>query len=115
MPATQVAAGWLAQTHDQLAAAAPGTMEQAQRAAAERWAGRFADFLDEDPSAEAQLRALAEEVAARLPTNAVSAAGHSVAAGGDVTITALGGGTAAGVIHGNVAPGNPPVPGSALP
>ena len=112
---THVAEGWLAQTHDHLAAAAPGMVEQVQRAAAERWAGRFADFLDEDPSVEAELRALAEEVAARLATSAVSAAGHSVAAGGDVTITALGGGTAAAVIHGNVAPGNPTVPGPSLP
>ena len=44
-----------------------------------------------------------------------SAAGHSVAAGRDVNITASGGGTAAGVIHGNVTPGNPTGPGPAQP
>ena len=83
--------------------------------AAERWAGRFADLLDEDPGLEAELRALVEEVAARLPAGAVSAAGHSVAAGRDVNITASGGGIAAGVIHGDVAPPGPTRPGPAKP
>ena len=77
--------------------------------------GRFADLLDEDPGLEAGLRALVEEVAAQLPAAALSAADHSVAAGRDVTITASGGGTAAGVIHGSVAPPTPPGPGPAQP
>jgi hypothetical protein len=89
---TQVAEQWLAQTRQQLAAAAGSGLEQDQEAAAERWAGRFADLLDEDPSVEAELRGLVEEVAAQLPTGAVLAADHSVAAGRDVTITASGGG-----------------------
>ena len=110
---TQVAEQWLAQTHQQLAAAAGSELEQAREAQAERWAGRFADLLDEDPGVEAELRALVEEVAAQLPPAAVSAADHSVAAGRDVNITASGGGTAAGVIHGNVAPPNPTPPGPA--
>ena len=110
---TEVAEQWLAQTHEQLAAAAGGELKRAREAAAERWAGRFADLLDEDPGVEAELRALVEEVAARLPAAAVSAADHSVAAGHDVTITASGGGTAAGVIHGNVMPPNPTGPGPA--
>jgi hypothetical protein len=112
---TEVAEGWLAQTRGQLADAAPEAVEDARRAAAERWAGRFSDLLDEDPAAEGQLRALVEEVAARLPAGSVSASGYSVAAGGDVRITASGGGTAAGVIHGNVTPANPTGPGSAQP
>jgi hypothetical protein len=110
---TEVAEGWLAQTREQLAAADPGAVEQVRRAAVERWAGRFADLLDEDPAIEAELRALAEDVAAGLPAGAVSAAGHSVAAGRDVRITASGGSVAAGVIHGNVAPPDPTSPGPA--
>jgi len=51
-----------------------------------------------------------EAVAAQLPAAAVSATDHSVAAGRDVNITASGRGTAAGVIHGNVAPPNPIYP-----
>jgi hypothetical protein len=107
---------WLAQTYDQLLTAAPGAeLELAREAAAERWGNRFADLLDEDPGIEAELRALVEGVASRLPA-AVSAAGHSVAAGRDVNITAAsGGGIAAGVIHGNVAPPNPTRPGPAQP
>ena len=112
---TEVAEQWLAQTHEQLTAAAGSGLEQARQAQAERWAGRFADLLDEDPAVEAELRALVEEVAAQLPAAAVSAADHSVAAGRDVNITASGGGTAAGVIHGNVAPPNPTPPGPATP
>ena len=112
---TQVAEQWLEQTRQQLTGAAGAELEQAREGQAERWAGRFADLLDEDASLEAGLRALVEEVAARLPAAAVSAADHSVAAGRDVTITASGGGTAAGVIHGNVAPPNPPGPGLAQP
>ena len=111
---TEVAEQWLEQTRQQLATAAGSGLEQAREAQSQRWAGRFADLLDEDPGVEAELRALAEEVAAQLPATAVvSAADHSVAAGRDVKITASDGGTAAGVIHGNVAPPNPTSPGPA--
>jgi hypothetical protein len=109
----QVADQWLEQTHQQLTMAAAAELEQVREGQTERWAGRFADLLDEDPSVEAELRALVEEVAAHLPAAAVSAADHSLAAGRDVTITASGGGTAVGVIHGNVMPPNPTPPGSA--
>lgn len=103
---TEVAERWLAETHQQLTGAAEGAdLEAAQTTAARRWEGRFADLLDEDPSLEADLRALAEEIAAQLPVGIVSAADHAVAAGRDVNITASGGGTAAAVIHGNVTPG----------
>ena len=62
---------------------------------------------------ETDLRSLVEEIAAQLPAGMVSAADHAVAAGRDMNITASGGGTAAGVIHGNVAPPNPTPPGPA--
>jgi hypothetical protein len=112
---TEVAEQWLAQTRQQLTAAAGSELEQARQGQAERWAGRFADLLDEDPGVAAELHALAEEVAAQLPAGAVSAADHSLAAGRDVNISASGGGTAAGVIHGNVASPNPTPPGPAQP
>jgi hypothetical protein len=112
---TQVAEQWLAQTREQLTAAPGSGLERAREAVAERWADRFADLLDEDPGLETELRALVDEVAARLPAAAVSAAGHSVAAGRDVNITASGGGTAAGVIHGSVTPPDPTGPGPAQP
>jgi hypothetical protein len=98
---TQAAEKWLTQTHDQLAAASPADQGQAVQAIAERWTGRFADLLDQDPAAEPELRALVDEVTARLPV-AVQPTDHSVAAGRDVNITASGGSIAAGVIHGSV-------------
>jgi hypothetical protein len=113
---TEAAARWLAQTREQLAATAPGRgLDQAREAAAERWAGRFSDLLDEDPGLEAELRALVEEAAAQLPAGAVSASGYSVAAGRDVGISASGGSIAAGVIHGGVAVPGPTLPGPAQP
>jgi hypothetical protein len=113
---SEVAEQWLAQTREQLSAAASGAeLDQAREAATERWAGRFSDLLDEDPGLEAELRALVEEVAAQLPSGAVSAVDHSLAAGRDVTITASSRGIAAGVIHGNVAPPDPTPPGPAHP
>ncbi len=110
---TEVAERWLDETHQQLTAARGADLEPVQAVAARRWEGRFADLLDEDPAVEAGLRALVEEVAAQLPAGMVSAADHSVAAGRDVNISASGGGTAAGVIHGSVAPPNPTPPGPA--
>jgi hypothetical protein len=110
----EAAERWLSQSREQLIAAAPGTdLEHAREAAAQRWAGRFADLLDEDPTVEAELRALVEEVTGQLPAEAVSAAGYSLAAGRDLTVTASGGGIAAGVIHGSVTPPGPTLPGPA--
>jgi len=108
---TEVAERWLAETHEELTAAAGADLEPARAAQAQRWQGRFADLLDEDPGIEADLRALVEEIQAELPASVVSAADHSVAAGGNVNISATSGGVAAAVIHGDVSAGNPPVPG----
>jgi GrpB-like predicted nucleotidyltransferase (UPF0157 family) len=90
-------------TRSQLEAAAPADLEQVRADLAGQWALRLADLLEENPGAETGLRALVEEVRAMLPADAVSAAGHSVAAGRDVNVRADSGSVAAGVIHGNVA------------
>ena len=111
---TEVAERWLAETHEQLTAASGAELEPVRASQAQRWQGRFADLLDEDPGIEAELRALVEEIQAELPAGVVSAADHSVAAGGNVNISATSGGVAAGVIHGDVMPPGPPVPGPAL-
>ena len=101
----------LEETRQQLTGAEGADLEQTRSLQAERWAGRLADLLEEDPGVEIDLRALVEEIRAVLPAGVVSAADHAVAAGRDVTISASGGGVAAGVIHGNVAPPDPPGPG----
>jgi hypothetical protein len=109
----EAAERWLAETHQQLAAAVGGDLESARATQAQRWEGRFADLLDEDPNIEGDLRALVEEIAAQLPAGIVSAADHAVAAGRDMNISASEGGVAAGVIHGDVAPPGPTRPGPA--
>jgi len=106
----QLAEQRLEETRQQLTGA---DSEQARAALAERWAGRLADLLEEAPGVEADLRALVQEIQAALPASAVSAADHSAAAGRDMNIEASGGGIAAAVIHGNVAPPGPTDPGLA--
>ncbi len=102
----QLAERRLEETREQLTGAAGTDSEQARAALAERWAGRLADLLEENPDAEAELRVLVRQIQAALPAGTVSAADHAVAAGRDVNISASGG-VAAGVIHGNVAPPGP--------
>lgn len=103
----------LEQTHDQLASLNDAELEQARSVLAAQWATRLADLLEEDPDAEADLRALVRQIQQALPAGVVSAADHAVAAGRDLNVNADHGGVAAGVIHGNVVPANPPGPGPA--
>jgi hypothetical protein len=110
---TKIAEQRLEETHDQLTTAAGTDLERTRAVLAERWAGRLADLLEEDPGAEADLRSVVQELQAVLPTGTVTAVDHAVAAGRNVNISAPGGGIAAGVIHGNVAPPNPTQAGPA--
>jgi hypothetical protein len=107
---TELAEQRLADTHKQLATAEGVDLERVQASQQAQWTTRLTDLLEEDPGVEVQLRALVEEIRAQLPA-AVSAADHSVAAGGDMNISASEGGVAAGVVHGNVAPPGPTRPG----
>ena len=109
----QLAEKRLEDTRLQLDGVTGRQLEKAQADLEKAWQVRIADLLEEDPGVEAELRALVTEIQAKLPAGVVSAADHSVAAGRDVNITASGGGTAAGVIHGNLAPPNPTSPGPA--
>ncbi len=108
---TEVAERRLEETRGQLTGSQGTDLEQARAALAAQWATRLADLLDEDPAVEADLRGLVQQIQAALPAGMVSAAHEAVAAGRDVNISASGGGVAAGVIHGNVAPPGPPGPG----
>jgi hypothetical protein len=87
-------------TREQLTAAAPGDLETVQAALAAQWETRFEDLLADHPDARPELAALVKEI---KPT--VAASDHSVAAAGNVTATAEGGGVAANVIHGDVRQG----------
>ena len=110
---TKLAEERLTETADQLAEATGADVEPVRAALEAQWVTRMRDLLEEDPGAEADLRALVEEIQARLPAGMASAADHAVAAGRDVNISADRGGLAAGVIHGNVAPPGPTRPGPA--
>jgi len=109
----QLAEQRLAETRDQLTRATGADLERTRTALESQWVTRLTDLLEENPGVEADLRALVQQVQAQLPARVVSAADHAVAAGRDVTISADRSGIAAGVIHGNVAPPNPPGPGPA--
>jgi hypothetical protein len=110
----KVAERRLTETREQLTGAAAAELEPTRSALEAQWVTRMSDLLEEDPGLEADMRALVDEIRAALPGGVLSAADHSVAAGRDVNITASGGGIAAGVIHGNVAPPDPPGPDPAI-
>jgi hypothetical protein len=103
----------LEDTRDQLTKAAGADLERVQAALEAQWTTRLTDLLEDDPGIEAEFRAVVEEIRAQLPVQTVAAANDSVAAGRDVNVSASGGGLAAGVIHGNVAPPGPTTPGLA--
>lgn len=105
----QLAGQQLDQTRDQLRAASG--QEQAQASLEAVWQARLFSLLEAQPDSAADLLALVEQARAQLP--GAAAADHSVAAGRDVNVEAAGGGVAAAVIHGNVAPPNPTEPGPA--
>jgi hypothetical protein len=109
----QLADERLQKTRDQLTGSAGETLEKVRAELEQRWTTRLADLLEEDPEVEADLRALVDEIRTALPAGAAFAAEHSVAAARDVNISASGGGFAAGVIHGDVAPPDPTRPGLA--
>ena len=60
----QLAERRLEETREQLTGAQGADLEQARAALAARWAARLADLLEEDPGAEADLRALVQEIQA---------------------------------------------------
>jgi len=108
---TRLAESRLDQTRQRLEGVTGQELGRVQAELGRAWQVRLEDLLEEDPSIEADLRAVVEEIRAALPAGVVSAADHAVAAGRDVNIAADRGGVAAGVIHGNVAPPNPTGPG----
>jgi hypothetical protein len=97
----------LEDTHEQLQAASEQTRGQARTRLEGAWQTRLVDLLEEYPDAAADLQVLVDRIRAELPACVVSATGHGIAAGGNVNISASGGGVAAGTIQGNVSPPNP--------
>jgi hypothetical protein len=108
---TQAAERRLVDTHDQLTHATGADLERVRAALEAQWTTRLADLLEDDPGAEADLRALVEQVQAQ-----VSASGHAVAAGRDMNVSggvniADRGGVVARDVRGGISIGNPSSPG----
>ena len=79
---TRLAEQRLEETREQIIGAA-GTDVRLIRAALEvGWAGRLADFLEENPDTEADLQALVQEIQIVQPDETVSASNHAVSANG---------------------------------
>jgi len=109
---TEAAADRLESTRVRLDEVTGADLERVRGELAAAWQVRLADLLEDDPGLAGELQELVDQVRAELPVGQVTAAGHGVAAGRDVTVTASSGGVAAGTIHGNVSP-NPTQPGPA--
>jgi hypothetical protein len=109
---TALAVRRLENSREELTGAPADRLELMEKQVAAVWQTRLLDALEEDPGLASELQVLVDAVWAQLPGGTASAAGHGVAAGRNVIITASGG-VAAGVIHGNVMPGNPMSPGPA--
>jgi hypothetical protein len=110
---TKAAERRLEETHDQLTQAAGADLERVGAALEAQWTTRLADLLEDDPGAEADLRALVDQIRAQ-----VSAADHAVAAGRDMHVSggvniADRGGVVARDVQGGISTGNPPIPGPA--
>jgi hypothetical protein len=81
---------WLEETHTQLSSETGADTGMIRTALAGRWAGRWADLLEEDPEAEAELRALVQENQAAQPADEPPASGPADSADGDVSDYAAG-------------------------
>ncbi len=101
---TKLAERQLAETHDQIAAAVGTDAESIRSGLVAQWVRRLADLLEEDPSVEADLRALVEGIQAALPGGMVTAAAQPVAARRSANLGAERGGPAGEVTHRSVMP-----------
>ena len=87
---TRRAEQWMEETRKQLAGRAGTDMNVIRIALAGRWAGRWADLLEENPGAEAELRALVKEIQAVLPAGRSYESGYAVSANGHAADHAAG-------------------------
>jgi hypothetical protein len=87
---TSLARRWLEETREQLSGGAGADTEMIRMALAGRWAGRWADLLEENPDAAVELRVLVQQIHAALPADKLSASGDAVSTNGDVSGYAAG-------------------------
>jgi Tetratricopeptide repeat len=87
---TRLAKQRLEETREQLMGPAGTDVGLIREALAIRWTGRFADFLEENPDAEAELQALIQEIRAAPPTETLPASNHATSANGIASTDAAG-------------------------
>jgi hypothetical protein len=87
---TRLAEQWLEETREQLTGRDRTDMELIRNALAMRWAVRLTDLLEENPGAEAELRALVQEIQASLPAGNLSRSKRADSVNGDVSTYAAG-------------------------
>ncbi|MGH3151716.1 MAG: tetratricopeptide repeat protein, partial [Streptosporangiaceae bacterium] len=78
------------ETREQILAAAKPDVELIRENLTVRWAGRLADFLEENPDAETDLRVLIQKIQVASSDQVPSAPARKVYANGDVSIAAAG-------------------------
>jgi hypothetical protein len=106
----QVAEEQLDQAEAALTAVSADGLQRVRAEVAKIWRGRFEALLEGlDGDALAAASGELREVVRNH--GIVSADAGGLAVGGDISVHASGGSVAAGVIHGGVQLGNPPVPG----
>jgi len=88
--AKQLAGQWLEETRKQLTGRAGTNTESIRTALAMRWTVRLADLLEENPDAEAELRALVQQIQAALPAENLSESKRTSSVSGDVSAYAAG-------------------------
>jgi Tetratricopeptide repeat len=87
---TQLAEQWLEETREQLARGVGTDMKMIRTALAGRWAGRWADLLEEDPNSEAELQGFVQEIQTASPAEGLSLSDHAVSGNGDESDYAAG-------------------------
>jgi tetratricopeptide repeat protein len=81
---------WLEETREQLSGLDGAGTEMVRMALAGRWAGRWADLLEENPDTEDELRALVEQSPAARPGDQPSAPDPAASLAGDMSSYAAG-------------------------
>ena len=82
---TQLAERWLKETREQLTGGAGTNIGLIRKALAMRWAVRWADLLEENPDAEAELRALVQQTQAALSVENLSVSERAASVNGDMS------------------------------
>jgi hypothetical protein len=103
----------LEQARGDLSAAAAPDLARVQMQVEAAWQTRLLDLLEDHPEMASDVQVLLSQLQAQPGIASAVVGGQHVVIGRDASITALGGGIAAGLIVGSAVSANPTSPGSA--